>query len=265
MSSTPRTGAGPRATGESVGTDALIGDPVLWHDAECGGYGADLETWDRLAREGGGPVLDLGAGTGRVSLHLARRGHRVIAVDSDPVLLAALRSRARRAGLAVGALCGDVRELSGAPLSVGTVLAPMQLLHLLGGAPGRARVLDAARELLEPGGCLHAALLADMPALGSFAPDPIPDMRESEGRWVHSSFPLAVNVDEEGLEIVRLRQLVSPEGALREERNLIRLERLEAAELEAEAAALGWQVLERMPLSGAEDHVDSVIVSLRRP
>ena len=29
---------------------ATIGDPVLWHEAECGGYAADLAIWERLAR-----------------------------------------------------------------------------------------------------------------------------------------------------------------------------------------------------------------------
>lgn len=248
-----------------AGTAAGIGDPVLWHDAECGGYAADLRTWERLAREGGGPVLDLGAGSGRVSLHLARRGLEVIAVDSDPRLLDALRARAGEEGLGVGTLAGDVRELGGAPLSVATAIAPMQLLHLLGGRTGRERLLRALFELIEPGGSLHAALLAEMPAAGSFEPEPIPDIRESSGRWVHSSAPISVDVSAAGLEIVRLRQLVAPDGALSEERNVVRLERLEAERLEEEAATLGWSVLGRTPLDRSEDYVDSVIVSLGRP
>ena len=51
-----------------------------------------------MARAGGGadgPILDLGAGTGRVAAHLAARGHEVVALDSDPELLAVLvRARA---------------------------------------------------------------------------------------------------------------------------------------------------------------------------
>ena len=34
------------------------------------------------------PLLDVGAGTGRVALDLARRGHAVVAIDSDPDLVA---------------------------------------------------------------------------------------------------------------------------------------------------------------------------------
>jgi len=45
---------------------------VVWHDLECGGYRVDLQAWLELAERAGGPVLDVGAGTGRVSLALAR-------------------------------------------------------------------------------------------------------------------------------------------------------------------------------------------------
>ena len=60
---------------------------VIWHDLECGGYVEDLTLWQSLADEQGDPVLDVGAGTGRVALALARRGHRVTAfAPSSPVL-----------------------------------------------------------------------------------------------------------------------------------------------------------------------------------
>ena len=49
---------------------------VAWHDVECGGYDADLPLWRELAARRGGPVLDVGAGTGRVALDLARRRPR---------------------------------------------------------------------------------------------------------------------------------------------------------------------------------------------
>jgi len=56
---------------------------VVWHDVECGGYDADLELWRQLGREAGGPVLDVGAGTGRVALRLAEDGMDVTALDRD--------------------------------------------------------------------------------------------------------------------------------------------------------------------------------------
>jgi ubiquinone/menaquinone biosynthesis C-methylase UbiE len=44
---------------------------ALWHDLECGDYRDDLPSWRSLAATAGGPVLDVGAGTGRVTLDLA--------------------------------------------------------------------------------------------------------------------------------------------------------------------------------------------------
>ena len=72
--------------------------PSIWHDLECGGYDVDLPLWRELARRARpGPVLDVGAGTGRVALDLAAprpRGRR-----ARPRRRAARRAaRARRRG-----------------------------------------------------------------------------------------------------------------------------------------------------------------------
>ena len=64
-----------------------MNEAVIWHDVENGGYDVDLPLWRRLAQRAGGPVLDLGAGTGRVALALAEDGHDVTALDSDPDLI----------------------------------------------------------------------------------------------------------------------------------------------------------------------------------
>jgi SAM-dependent methyltransferase len=80
-------------------------DQVIWHDIECGRYRADLPLWRELAKAEEGPVLDLGAGTGRVTLDLARKGHRVVALDREPQFLETLRSRAGK--LDVETVAGD--------------------------------------------------------------------------------------------------------------------------------------------------------------
>ena len=74
---------------------------VAWHDVECASYSADLPLWGELAEEHGGPVLDLGCGTGRVALDLARRGHDLTALDSDAELVRELAARARGLALKV--------------------------------------------------------------------------------------------------------------------------------------------------------------------
>ena len=73
--------------------EAALADVVLWHDIECGSYAADLPLWREWAAAADGEVLDVGAGTGRVTLDLARRDRAVTALDHDETLLAELRRR----------------------------------------------------------------------------------------------------------------------------------------------------------------------------
>jgi SAM-dependent methyltransferase len=49
---------------------------------------------DSLAGGGRRRILDAGCGTGRVAIELARRGHEVVGVDVDPVMLASARAKA---------------------------------------------------------------------------------------------------------------------------------------------------------------------------
>ncbi|HYP55970.1 MAG TPA: class I SAM-dependent methyltransferase, partial [Solirubrobacterales bacterium] len=130
---------------------------TIWHDVECGAYSADLPLWEELADEAGGPVLDLGCGTGRVALHLARRGNPVLGLDREPELLAALEKRA--SGLPAEAELGDAAEFAlGARF--GLALAPMQLLQLLDRGQ-RAGCLRCVASHLRPGGLAALAIVAD--------------------------------------------------------------------------------------------------------
>ena len=113
---------------------------VVWHDVECGGYAADLPLWRELAAAEGGPVLDVGAGTGRVALDLARAGHAVVALDREPELLAALRERA--GGLGVRTVAADAAGFAlGAAFPL--IIVPMQTIQLLPGAAARAAAASA--------------------------------------------------------------------------------------------------------------------------
>ena len=73
----------------------MSSEDVVWHDVECGGYDADLAALARARRATPAGVLDVGAGTGRVALHLAQAGHDVTALDLDPELLAVARAARR--------------------------------------------------------------------------------------------------------------------------------------------------------------------------
>jgi SAM-dependent methyltransferase len=236
-------------------------ETVVWHDLECGGYGADLALWRELAADADGAVLDLGAGTGRVALDLVRRGHDVLALDRDAELLAALETRARADGLEVATLCADARAFD-AGRRFALCLVPMQTIQLLGGPDGRSRCLDCVRAHLEPGGRVAAAL---SDALEGFGGDvislPLPDMGEHDG-WVYSSQPVALHRENGATVIERNRQRVAPDGARTEATDLVRLDDLDAGQLEREAQAHGLRALPRRRIPATEEHVGSEVVLL---
>jgi SAM-dependent methyltransferase len=237
-------------------------DAVVWHDVECGGYEADLELWRSLAADADGPILEIGSGTGRVALDLAARGLDVAAVDSEASLIGALAERARARGVAVDASVGDARSLSLARRDFALVVAPMQVVQLMGGGDGRASMLASVRAHLRDGG-RFAAALAD-PFEGVPAEDagpPLPDVREQDG-WVFSSTPLAVRSEAGGTAIDRLRQAVSPDGRLDESMTSIVLDAVDADELEAEGGRAGFRALPRRAVPATGDYVGSAVVLL---
>jgi SAM-dependent methyltransferase len=240
---------------------------AIWHDVECGAYAADLAAWTETASAAPGPVLELGAGTGRVALHLAAAGLEVVAVDRSAALLDELRVRARARRLPVEALVGDAHALTrieGLGRAFGAILAPMQLVQILGGAEARAAMLRGAAERLADGGVVGCALLGDDAETIAAGPHValLPDVREVDG-WIYSSQPLTVTSEAGEVVMRRLRQTVSPAGELTEERDLVRLELLTADRFEAEAAeAAGLHPRDRIEIPATPDHVGSTICVL---
>ncbi len=236
---------------------------VIWHDIECGGYDVDLPLWRELAAAQNGPLLDVGAGTGRTSLHLAARGIAVTALDLHDELLASLRSRAARLDLVVPTVAADARDFTAPGGPFATILVPMQTLQLLGGPEGRARFLDCARAHLRPGGLLAAAL-AD--ALEAFDEDhtepPLPDMREIDGT-VYCSRPVAVREHEQTCSIQRIRETVDRTGRRSVEGDVIHLDRVTAAQVAAEGEARGWTALPLRAIPATDEYVGSSVVMLR--
>jgi SAM-dependent methyltransferase len=233
---------------------------VIWHDLECGAYSADLQVWADLAAEHGEPILDVGAGTGRVTLDLARRGRRVTALDQDPVLLSELGRRGD--GLPIVTVHADARSFA-LEERFALMIVPMQTVQLLGGAAGRDRFLGCAARHLKAGGVLALAVTEHFER---FAPEdsvtlPLPDMREVDGA-VYSSQPIAARERADGFTLERVRERIGPGGERSTEPDVIHLDRLLASQLEKEAVAVGLTPRGSTVVPETADHVGSVVVIL---
>jgi SAM-dependent methyltransferase len=133
----------------------------------------DVAFYLEEARRSGGPVIELGVGTGRIAVPIAADGIRVIGVDSSRGMLDVCARRAALAGVQVDLRVGDLRE---PPVDerVPLVICPFRsLLHMQTDDDRRA-VFAAAHRLLLPDG----RFVFDV-----FAPDSA-DIEQTQGRWL---------------------------------------------------------------------------------
>jgi SAM-dependent methyltransferase len=238
-----------------------VSPAVMWHDVECGGYTADLPLWSELAGAAPATVLEVGAGTGRVALHLARAGHALTALDRDAELLAALAERARAADLEIATVTADAAGFDLGARRFTLIAVPMQMLQLLPDAAARGRFLAAARRALAPGGRVAAALATTLEAFeGAWLP--LPDVGERDG-WRFVSQPVAVREDPDAAWIERVRITIGPDGGRTREPDVVRLARVSPAGLAAEAAAHGLVAEEVRTIPETDEHVGSEVVVLR--
>ncbi|MGE0387096.1 MAG: class I SAM-dependent methyltransferase [Gammaproteobacteria bacterium] len=136
-----------------------------WENAQTMGQ-ADVPFWCERALAAAGPAIELGCGTGRVTLPLARAGVDVVGVDrSAPMLAHAARRAARLKAQAPPRLVrADIRRLPFAAGTFGQVLAPYGILQsLLSEADLDATLAEAAR-VCAPDAQFGVELVADLPA-----------------------------------------------------------------------------------------------------
>ena len=207
----------------------------------------DISFYVEEAVASGGPVVELGVGTGRIAIPVAMAGVHVIGVDSSEGMLAVCAQRAREAGVdsRLELRLGDLRR---PPVSerVPLVTCPFRAFLHLPDDEARLEALRSARELLRPGG----RLVFDV-----FTPSQ-EDVEETHGLWIEREPGIDERADWD-LDAQTLTLSVrGPQGASSMVLWWLEPERwhalLSQAGFEVEAC-FGW--FDRRPYSGGEDTV----------
>ena len=127
----------------------------------------DVPFWRRIALKANGPVLELGCGTGRVSVPLARAGVQLVGIDRSAAMLSRLRSATERPSFGQAAslqiIRGDMRWLPFRPCTFRAVIAPYGVLQSLLRDRDLAEALRSVARVLSRGGTFGIDLVPDVP------------------------------------------------------------------------------------------------------
>jgi SAM-dependent methyltransferase len=207
----------------------------------------DISFYVDEALAAGGPVVELGVGTGRIAIPTAMAGVHVIGVDSSAGMLEVCAGHARDAGVEslLDLRLGDLRR---PPVDerVRLVTCPFRaFLHLRSDAE-RLEALRAARALLVPGG----RLVFDV-----FTPSR-DDIEETHGRWLEREAEIFERADWDLAACTLTLSVRGPQGASSMTLWWLEPERWHSllAEVGFEVeACYGW--FDRRPFAGGEDSV----------
>ncbi|WP_369225740.1 class I SAM-dependent methyltransferase [Streptomyces sp. R39] len=122
------------------------------------GYNEDLGYWRSVV--GTGPVLELGAGSGRISVPLSAAGVDVIALDHSADMLHALGKRSVAEGVVVRRLCARMQYLPLRTASLTSVICPFGSVNYLLDQEDWLRLFAEVRRVLRPGGVFAFEALA---------------------------------------------------------------------------------------------------------
>ena len=129
-----------------------------WENARTLGR-RDIPFWQRVAADAGGRVLELGCGTGRISVPLAKSGVDLVGVDRSEAMLARLRKRKTPVNVARA----DIRDLPFRRRSFEMVLAPYGVLQSLVRERDLKATLDSVARVIKRGGIFGLDLVPDVP------------------------------------------------------------------------------------------------------
>ena len=136
-----------------------------WENARTLGR-RDVAFWQRIAADAGGDVLELGCGTGRVTIPLAQHDIDVVGVDRSAPMLQRARGRATRTARTVGTpmfVRADIRALPFRRGRFAMVLAPYGILQSLIRERDLKETLSSVARVLKRGGTFGIDLVPDVP------------------------------------------------------------------------------------------------------
>ena len=114
--------------------------------------GRDAEFYRELAREGAGPVLELGCGTGRVLLGIAAEGAPCTGLDRSPSMLNALRAKSAPPTLRL--VCAPMQDFDLGSERFTLIYSAFRAFQHLYTVPDQLACLACVRRHLAPGGRL---------------------------------------------------------------------------------------------------------------
>lgn len=185
-------------------SDDPYGDFADVYDIYIGAGPDDLPVYLEHARRLGGPILEVGAGGGRLTLPLARTGADVIAVDLSAAMLARLVPRLAREPLDVRRRVRVIRaDAMRLPLRgrFPLILFPYYTLNYLLTADAQRRALADAAALLALGGCVLVDVFVPHARLAYCPPEPMlrRDTLHGDGRrvcaWIAYALDPATQVE----------------------------------------------------------------------
>jgi SAM-dependent methyltransferase len=126
----------------------------------------DVRFWRQCALRAKGPVLELGCGTGRITIPVARTGARIVGIDRSAGMLRHAVKRARRARPAghISWLRGDIRYLPFRKAGrFDLVMAPYGILQSLVTESDLEATLESVADILTSGSVFALDLVPDLP------------------------------------------------------------------------------------------------------
>jgi len=224
--------------------DALLAELF---DLDIADVDGDLPFYEALAREAGGAVLELGAGTGRVAIALARAGLDVYGIDTAPSMIArAARNAGLDASQRLHLACADMRDFV-IEQQFGLAFAAFGTFHHLLTPEDQLACLRAAERHLRPGGVfacdLRPVWFADweegesVPLLHDWT-----RVLPRTGETVLKFRAVRADIDRQLQRETHVYDCLSPDGTLRRITNEVELRYATPAELEELLREAGLRV-----------------------